>query len=150
MRMTAETLFMIANPLALIGWLALALAPLAPRLIDLFAGWFLPGILSLGYAVLMLVHFADAPGGFQSLADVQALFTDADVALAGWVHYLAFDLFIGAWMLRDARREGFAHWVVLPILPFVFLVGPAGFVAYVALKLLRRGIPSTDTELRHG
>jgi hypothetical protein len=53
-------------------------------------------------------------------------------------------------MLRDARREGFAHWVVLPILPFVFLVGPAGFVAYLALKLLRRGIPSPDTELRHG
>jgi hypothetical protein len=106
--------------------------------------------LSLGYAVLMLVHFADAPGGFQTLAAVQALFTDADVALAGWMHYLAFDLFIGAWILRDARREGFAHWVVLPILPFVFLVGPAGFVAYLALKLLRRGIPSPDTELRHG
>jgi hypothetical protein len=150
MRMTPETLFMIANPLALMGWLALAIAPLAPRLIDLFAGWVLPGLLSLGYAVLMLVHFADAPGGFQTLAAVQALFTDGDVALAGWMHYLAFDLFIGAWILRDARREGFAHWVVLPILPFVFLVGPAGFVAYVALKLLRRGIPSTDTELRHG
>jgi hypothetical protein len=106
--------------------------------------------LSLGYAVLMLVHFADAPGGFQTLAAVQALFTDADVALAGWMHYLAFDLFIGAWILRDARRAGFAHWVVLPILPFVFLVGPAGFVAYLTLKLLRRGIPSPDTEARHG
>jgi hypothetical protein len=150
MRMTPETLFMIANPLALMGWLALAVAPLAPRAIDLFAGWVLPGLLSLGYAVLMLVHFADAPGGFQTLAAVQALFTDADVALAGWMHYLAFDLFIGAWILRDARRAGFAHWVVLPILPFVFLVGPAGFVAYLTLKLLRRGIPSPDTEARHG
>jgi hypothetical protein len=150
MRMTPETLFTIANPLALMGWLALAVAPLAPRAIDLFAGWVLPGLLSLGYAVLMLVHFADAPGGFQTLAAVQALFTDADVALAGWMHYLAFDLFIGAWILRDARRAGFAHWVVLPILPFVFLVGPAGFVAYLTLKLLRRGIPSPDTEARHG
>ena len=107
--MTPETLFMVANPLALMGWLALAIAPLAPRLIDLFAGWVLPGLLSLGYAVLMLVHFADAPGGFQTLADVQALFTDSDVALAGWVHYLAFDLFLGAWILRDARREGIAQ-----------------------------------------
>ncbi|MBM3615362.1 MAG: DUF4281 domain-containing protein, partial [Alphaproteobacteria bacterium] len=132
--MSADTLFTIANPLALLGWFALAVAPLAPRLIDLFAGWFLPALLSLGYAVVMLVHFADAPGGFQSLADVQALFTDADVALAGWVHYLAFDLFIGAWILRDARREGLAHWAVMPILPFVFLFCPAGFVAYVALK----------------
>lgn len=148
--MSADTLFTIANPLALLGWLALAVAPLAPRLIDLFAGWFLPALLSLGYAVVMLVHFADAPGGFQSLADVQALFTDADVALAGWVHYLAFDLFIGAWILRDARREGLAHWAVLPILPFVFLFGPAGFVAYVALKLVRRGLPAAQSGVRHG
>lgn len=148
--MSADTLFTIANPLALLGWLALALAPLQPRLIDLFAGWFLPALLSLGYAVVMLVHFADAPGGFQSLADVQALFTDADVALAGWVHYLAFDLFIGAWILRDARREGLAHWAVLPILPFVFLFGPAGFVAYVTLKLVRRGLPAAKSGVRHG
>ena len=148
--MSADTLFTIANPLALLGWLALAFAPLQPRLIDLFAGWFLPALLSLGYAVVMLVHFADAPGGFQSLADVQALFTDADVALAGWVHYLAFDLFIGAWILRDARREGLAHWAVLPILPFVFLFGPAGFVAYVTLKLVRRGLPVAKSGVRHG
>ena len=148
--MTSQTLFAIANPLALIGWIALAFAPLAPRAVDLLVGWFLPAVLSLGYAVVMLVHFADAPGGFQSLADVQALFTDADVALAGWLHYLAFDLFIGAWMLRDARVQGFAHWHVLPILPFVFAFGPAGFLAYVGLKLLRRGIPAPEGARRHG
>ena len=114
--MTLETLFMIANPLALMGWLALAIAPLAPRLIDLFAGWVLPGLLSLGYAVLMLVHFADAPGGFQTLADVQALFTDADVALAGWVHYLAFDLLVGTWIRGEAGRIGLPHWLLVPCL----------------------------------
>jgi hypothetical protein len=135
--MLAETLFAIVNPAALMGWVALVAAPLAPRAIDLCAGWLLPGALSLVYAVLMLVHFADAPGGFGTLAEVQALFTDADVALAGWIHFLAFDLFIGAWIVRDARRRGIAHWMVLPILPFAFMLGPAGLLAYMGLRLIR-------------
>jgi len=134
--MQPEVLFSFANPIALLGWMALCIAPVAPRVIDRLAGWLLPGVLSLGYTVLMLVHFADAPGGFQTLADVQALFTDADVALAGWVHFLAFDLFIGAWIVRDARRQGIAHWMLLPILPFAFLLGPAGLLAYMALRLI--------------
>lgn len=136
--MSAEVLFDLANPVALFGWIALVAAPLAPRAVDLLAGWVLPGGLALAYTVLMLVHLADAPGGFQSLADVQRLFTDPDVALAGWVHFLAFDLFIGAWIVRDARRQGVAHWMVLPILPFAFLLGPAGLLAYMVLRLVRR------------
>jgi len=139
--MSAEMLFSVANPVALLGWLALVAAPLAPRAVDVLAGRVLPGGLSLAYAVLMLVHFADAPGGFQTLADVQALFTDVDVALAGWIHFLAFDLFIGAWIVRDSRRQGIAHWMVLPILPFAFLLGPAGLLAYIGLRLIRgRGV----------
>ena len=104
--MSAEFLFSLVNPLALLGWIALAATPLAPRWIDPVVGYILPGALSLAYCVLMLIHLADAPGGFQSLSAMQALFTDPDVALAGWIHYLAFDLFIGAWVLRDARRPG--------------------------------------------
>lgn len=135
--MSAELLFSVANPVALVGWIALVGAPLAPRAVDVLAGWLLPGALSLAYAVLILVHFADASGGFGTLADVQALFTDADMALAGWIHFLAFDLFIGAWIVRDARRLGLAHWMVLPILPFAFLLGPAGLLAYIVLRLNR-------------
>jgi len=135
--MSADVLFSGANPLALLGWIALVGAPLAPRAVDLLAGWLLPGVLSLAYAVLMLVHFAEAPGGFGTLANVQALFTDADVALAGWIHFLAFDLFIGAWIVRDARRHGMAHWMVLPILPFAFLFGPAGLLGYMGIRLVQ-------------
>lgn len=136
--MAPEFLFAIANPLALSGWIALVLAPLAPRLIDLLAGWIIPGLLSWAYAVLIMVHWADAPGGFGSLADVQALFIFSEVALAGWLHFLAFDLFIGAWIVRDARARGERHLVILPILPFVFFFGPMGLAAYVALRLIRR------------
>ena len=124
----------------------------------------LSGILYLGIGLLCLIYatgligllsglIPNPQGGganFTTIEGVRSIFGSDGGVTIGWTHYLAFDLFIGAWILRDARREGFAHWVVLPILPFVFLVGPAGFVAYLTLKLLRRGIPSTDTELRHG
>jgi hypothetical protein len=136
-----ETLFSIANAAALSGWIALLFAPFAPKTIDLFAGWGLPAILSLGYSIIILVHFADAPGGFQTLADVQLLFSDANVALGGWIHYLAFDLFIGAWVVRDARNHGIPHWCVVPILPFVFLLGPFGLLAYLCLRLVLKAAP---------
>lgn len=132
--MTPDSLFQIANPLVLLGWLALALAPLSPRWSDLIAGLVLPLLLSVGYTTLILVHWSTAPGGFGSLPDVMALFTSPGVALAGWVHYLAFDLFVGAWITRTARTEGIPHLFVLLCLVPTFLFGPAGFAIFTALR----------------
>lgn len=134
--MTPDSLFQIANPLVLVGWLALALAPLSPRWSDRVAGLAIPLLLSIGYAALVLVHWAGAPGGFGSLADVMALFTAPGVALAGWVHYLAFDLFVGAWITRTARAERIPHLFTLPCLILTFLFGPAGFAAFTALRAI--------------
>ncbi|PLL13000.1 DUF4281 domain-containing protein [Tabrizicola sp. TH137] len=127
-------LFQYSGPLAMLGWLILALAPLAPRLAGLVAGLAIPAILSVGYTALILAHWADAPGGFDSLANVMALFTDPPVALAGWLHYLAFDLLIGAWITRTARAEGIPHLLILPCLVLTFLFGPAGFLAFLILR----------------
>lgn len=129
-----HVLFQFSGPLAMLGWLVLALAPIAPRLAEGVAGLAIPAILSVAYAGLILVHWADAPGGFGSLADVMALFTDPPVALAGWVHYLAFDLLIGAWITRTARTEGIPHLLILPCLVLTFLFGPAGFLAFLILR----------------
>jgi hypothetical protein len=118
----------------MLGWLCLALAPLAPRLADIAASLVIPGLLSVGYTALILVHWADAPGGFDSLANVMALFTNPAIALAGWVHYLAFDLFVGAWITRTARADGINHLLILPCLVLTFLFGPAGFLAFTALR----------------
>ena len=132
--MTPDDLFQIANPLALLGWVALALSPLAPRAALAVAGVAIPLLLSVAYTGLVLAFWSGAPGGFGSLADVQLLFTDPHVALAGWVHYLAFDLFVGAWATRTARAEGIAHLFLLPCLALTFLFGPAGLLAFAALR----------------
>jgi hypothetical protein len=132
--MTPDTLFQIANPLALVGWMALVLSPLAPRAALLVAGTVVPLVLSLAYAGLVLAFWSGAEGGFGSLPDVMLLFTDPAIALAGWVHYLAFDLFVGAWATRVAREEGIPHLFLLPCLALTFLFGPAGFLAFSALR----------------
>jgi Domain of unknown function (DUF4281) len=131
-------LFQLTGPLAILGWLTLVLAPLAPRLADATATLVIPALLSVGYSALILVHWSDAPGGFDSLANVMLLFTHPGVALAGWVHYLAFDLFVGAWATRTARAAGIPHLMVLPHLGLIFLFGPAGLLTFQAMRLAFR------------
>ncbi len=129
-----HSLFQLTGPLAILGWISLALAPLAPRQADLVAALVIPALLSVGYTALILVYWTNAPGGFETLANVMALFTDPGVALAGWVHYLAFDLFVGAWITRTARADAIPHLLILPCLVLTFLFGPAGFLAFLALR----------------
>ncbi|WP_431299371.1 ABA4-like family protein [Tabrizicola sp. BL-A-41-H6] len=135
--MTPDALFQLANPLVLVGWGALLLSPLAPVWADRVASLLIPLLLSVAYAALVLSFWSGAPGGFGSLPEVMALFTTPGVALAGWLHYLAFDLFVGAWITRTARAEGIAHAFVIPCLALTFLFGPAGFLAFHILRATR-------------
>jgi prepilin signal peptidase PulO-like enzyme (type II secretory pathway) len=132
--MSPETIFQIANPVALIGWLALIATPLAPRITNIIASTIIPLLLATAYTALILAFWSSAPGGFGTLAQVMALFTAPHLALAGWLHYLAFDLFIGAWAVRTARAEHIPHLLTLPALALIFLFGPAGLLTFSALR----------------
>jgi hypothetical protein len=68
---------------------------------------------------------------------VQKLFADPWLLLAGWVHYLVFDLFIGSWEVRDAGRLGIPHLLVVPCLVLSFLFGPAGLLLYGIVRAVR-------------
>ncbi len=143
--MTPDTLFQIANPLALVGWIALASSPLAPRAAQLVAGTVVPLLLSAGYTAVVLAFWSSADGGFDSLANVARLFESRWLLLAGWVHYLAFDLLVGTWVVRTARQEGIAHLLVLPCLAATFLFGPAGYLLFQGLRAsmkARRAAPA--------
>ena len=141
--MTPDQLFQLANPLALLGWLVLLVAPFAPRAAQVISAAAIPLLLALAYAGLVLAFWWEAPGGFGSLPEVQALFTHPHIALAGWLHYLAFDLFLGAWEVRTARAEGIPHWAMVPCLFLTFLFGPAGLLAFAILRftLVRKVLP---------
>lgn len=132
--MAPETLFEIANPLALLGWICLVLWPLARRPLMLVAGYALPLILSLGYTSCILAFWGTAEGGYDSLANVMLLFASPGAALAGWIHYLAFDLAIGGWIVRDAHKHGIPHLATLPSLVLTFLFGPLGLLLHAAAR----------------
>lgn len=133
---SAETLFDICNFSVLPAWLLLAFAPtwsLTQRLVQQV--W-IP--LLLGAVYLGLLLFAPPPpegGDFFSLAGVMTFFTSPYAVVMGWVHYLVFDLFVGAWEVRDAQRHEISHWLVVPCLFFTLMFGPVGLLAYLTLRL---------------
>jgi hypothetical protein len=132
--MEAETVFKLAGYVVLPGWLLLVFAPrwrVTRRLTELAI---LPLLLSALYLALVVLYFRQADGGFGSLAQVSQLFAHPWVLLAGWVHYLAFDLFIGGWEVADAGRRGIRHLLVVPCLFLTFLFGPVGLLLYFILR----------------
>lgn len=141
MTLTPDRLFALANPLAMLGWALLVLAPRWRGTRTLVLSGALPLLLAAAYAVLITAHYVGAhggEGGFGSLAAVAALFRDPWALLAGWVHYLCFDLFTGAWEVRDAQQRGLSHWLVVPALALTFLFGPVGLLLYFGLRRLKK------------
>ena len=144
--MSSDRLFELANMVALVGWVGLLASPLLPRLSQIIAGLVVPALLGTLYAGLALAFWSSTKGGFGSLEQVAALFETRELLLAGWVHYLAFDLMVGAWEVRRARAEGIAFVLVVPCLVLTFLFGPAGLVLFLCLRFalrLSRGRPLT-------
>ena len=132
--MHLEGIFSGLSTLAMIGWLALALAPLQRTLCVAFART-LALLLAAAYlAQFFLTTETVDGGGFGSLAAVTALFSAPGNLMMGWTHYLAFDLFIGSWEVEDAAKAGVPHWLLLPCLFLTLMLGPIGLLLYFAIK----------------
>ena len=132
--MNLELLFSVAGILSMVGWLFLLASPFIPRWSDRISGIIIPLILSVGYVTLIVFFPSGGDGGFGSLAEVVELFSQQNAVMAGWIHFLAFDLLVGAWICRTARREGVKFWLVIPCLPLTFLFGPAGFLTFSLVR----------------
>ena len=121
---------------AMVGWLGLVLGPrwrvarggLSPVIAPVISG--------AVYVWLMTSNYPAAPegAGFGSLAGVTLLFSVPELLLAGWIHYLAFDLFVGAWEVKDAQQTGIHHLAVIPCLFATLMFGPGGLLLYLAIK----------------
>jgi hypothetical protein len=131
--MTAEQLFSILNLMAMVSWLPLVFLPRV-RWATAVVPVVMPAVLAVVYVALVAVALPGSEGGFSSLAGVRALFDNPWGLLAGWTHYLAFDLFIGGWEVRDAQRRGIPHVLVVPVLVLTFLLGPAGLLLHLAMR----------------
>ncbi len=130
--MTNDSIFSLAGLGAMAGWLLLALAPLRRGPIILAAR----GVGSALAVVYLILMGGRILGGgsldFSRLDGIAAAFSQPSVMLVGWIHYLAFDLWVGAWEAEVAPRWGVPHWALLPSLGLTFFLGPIGLVLFLA------------------
>jgi Domain of unknown function (DUF4281) len=134
-RMDWNAIFGNAGSLAMLGWAVLILAPRRIPYLGAVPRLAVPLVLSVLYSALMLAYFFTAEGGFGSLADVRALFASDPLLLAGWVHYLAFDLLIGCFVAERLDRAGVQRIIQAPVLVMVFLFGPMGLLVGLLTEL---------------
>lgn len=134
-----DTAFGWTSSVALLAWIALVLSPPKVRWtpwVWRITGHVLPVVFGLVYVALLVFHWR-GEGGFNSLDDVRAMFAVPGALTAGWVHYLAFDLFVGTWIAERSARLGLGHLWVIPLLLMTFMFGPLGLLAFVLLRALR-------------
>lgn len=139
--MPLDQMFRIASTVVLAGWLALALAPFnRPMMVT--GARLVAALLCGGYVVIVghALATGPAPSGasFMTLDGIANLFSSRTALLGGWVHYLAFDLWVGSWEVEDAPRARVPHWLLLACLVLTFLAGPAGLLLYLLVKAARR------------
>ena len=130
--------FSLGNKIALLAWLTLAVSLFVPGMRDWThrgAAYLIPALLAVAYIVLISSSFGRVEGGgFGSIAEVRVLFSNDAALAAGWLHYLAFDLFVGAWIARDGLARGVPRLLILPCLPLTLMFGPAGLLLYLVIR----------------
>jgi hypothetical protein len=135
--MSAEQVFGLAGQITMICWILLAVSLFWDKL-RTPAQWLgvfgLPLLIGLTYLAAMSIDYPDRQGGFGSLAQVRLLFSSDWILLAGWVHYLVFDYFVGAWVARDSLRNNVHAVLVLPCLFLCLMAGPLGLLLYLTIR----------------
>jgi hypothetical protein len=135
--MDAASIFSLGNSCILIGWILLIFLPnwkytqaiILNGLIVLYA---------VVYTYLILKDIGDfRADSFSSLANVKALFQNDNAVAAGWFHYLAFDLFVGAYIVRKSISLGISRVFYTLALPFTFMFGPMGYLMFFIIKSLK-------------
>ncbi|TGL18335.1 DUF4281 domain-containing protein [Leptospira bourretii] len=136
--MNPSIIFKIANGITVLSWFVLILSPNQTKVIRLLRVFVSGLVLGGVYIFSILIGSGEAEGNFSSLESVRSLFANDYFLLAGWIHYLAFDLFLGTWEVEDGLKVGINRWVLVPVLALTFYFGPAGFVLYLILRTVSR------------
>ncbi|WP_299213673.1 ABA4-like family protein [uncultured Dokdonia sp.] len=136
--MTPTEVFSIAGMITMPMWILMILLP-KWKVTRFFIDYkVIPLALSAVYAVYIFkaIHIGGAMD-FGSLDAVMALFTEQNAVLAGWVHYLAFDLVVGMWMLDQNKKLHIHQVLMAPCLFGTFMFGPIGFLLFMIIRAIK-------------
>ena len=140
---TTELIFTICNTGILLFWTLLVFLPKRKITQTIMTFPWLPLGLSFFYAYFLFGFGGLAEADFSSLDGILSLFKEAtpESAAAGWMHYLAFDFWMGCWILKHSQQKEIPHlWMILPLLG-TFLLGPLGVLAYTLVYFIH-SLPS--------
>lgn len=132
--MKLELIFTIANSISFLCWIFLFVF-YQKRWIYRILFSFVIILFSCGYLYFLINGLGTTnEGGFDTLEKVKVLFASDKALLAGWIHYLTFDLFVGMWISKSADQLGINRWVLLPCLILTFMAGPLGLFLFIIIK----------------
>ena len=136
----AAQVYRLVNLTPLLWWLTMIVAPKwrVTRALTTSRGLFAG--LGLFYSAFLLKAITEeGPPNYGSYEQgPRRLFKSNAGLLAGWAHYLAFDLFVGVWIYRTGLTE--KRSTRLPLL-LTFLAGPLGLLVFLVQRGLRRPMP---------
>lgn len=138
--MDTDLVFRISSTTVLAGWAALLVRPFVPRFSDLVASFVIPMLLAVAYTGLVMAYWSSGQGGFDTLDNVALLFQTRELLLAGWIHYLAFDLLIGGWIAKASDDLGISRLIQAPILVATFMFGPLGWLLFQGVRMGQRAL----------
>ncbi len=137
--MTASDVFSIANTMALPMWFLMIIVPKWKVTRFLIDYKIIPLLLAVVYAIYIVIAMLDGPAmDFGSLESVMTLFTSEEAVLAGWVHYLVFDLLVGMWMLDQNKELKIHQLIMVPCLFLTFMLGPVGFLLFMGIRAAKK------------
>jgi len=135
--MNPDQIFQIVSAIAMISWIILIIFPYKSWTSELLIGVI---ITLFGIVYTFIIFTSISPGdfnNFSTLDGVMALFTNKEGVVAGWIHYLAFDLMAGLYIVNNSRKYNINRWVILPSLFFTFMLGPFGLLLYLIIRAFK-------------
>ena len=138
--MTYETIFNIYNTGILIFWLFLLVFPKSKVTQKMTDFPWIPLVIAFGYIYFLGTSDSIFSVDFSSLSALTEMFQNSNPrgVAAGWLHYLAFDFWVGCWILRDSQKKGVKHaFIIFPML-CTFMLGPVGIIVYTLVLLSQK------------
>lgn len=135
--MNPSSIFSFANSFVLLGWILLIFLPKWKHTQTII----LNGIILLFSILYAYLLFKDIEtfslASFSTLANVKVLFQNDNAVAVGWLHYLAFDLFVGAYIVKKSQELQISRWLYTLPLPFIFMFGPVDYLLFFIIKTIK-------------
>ena len=138
---TIDILYYWVNLGVLPFWLILIFFPTS-SLCRYFVTSIFPFIILSGAYIFLLYksyissyNFDDNFRLYMGIDDITDLFSDKNFLMMFWIHFIAINLFVGGWVVKDSQKFMVNKFLLLIPLIIIYLVGPLGLLVYWLIRI---------------